>query len=69
MGLSAQDYENLIASLNQLINQVPGFVKGGILNQSLPDYLSFIPYEFRKYTVAELMESIRQAWGEGKIRW
>ncbi len=69
MALSWEDKEKLNAAINQLTRSLPPIAKMGLANRSIPDLLMMIPQEFRKYTLAELIDAVKDSWDKKEIGW
>ncbi len=71
MTLSAKDEEKLLQLINGKLSEyswVPRLVMKRIL-RPLPQILEGIPPFLHQYTVAEVMESLVNAWQEGRLSW
>lgn len=71
MTLNAEDEEKLLQLVNDKLREyswVPRMVMKRIL-KPLPQILEGIPPFLHQYTVAEVMESLENAWQDRRLSW
>lgn len=68
MGISDEDKELIIDSIQEEVQDLPGLVRKTVL-PSLPEMIDKVPEAAEDYTVKELIDFLEEAWEENKIDW
>lgn len=60
MAMTQDDKDKLISLINQLSSLTPAFAKSMMGGMSITQIMSFIPQEFKRYTLGEIMEALQE---------
>ncbi len=69
MALSQNDKNELIKGINNILAQIPSFLKGAVNENSLSGYIHAIPQNFRHYTLQDILDAIDEANRNNSLKW
>ena len=68
MAMAPSESEALFETVNRLVGSVPSFLRGGLSNSTILNFLGAVPPAFKRYTLQELIDTLEDGARNGKIR-
>ncbi len=67
MALSAEDRDSFIKLIKESFINVPGILKSYVNPTMILNYIEAIPLNFRKYTLQEIVDALKEAKVSGRL--